>query len=611
RFLLNSEVRSTGATLTYIHGRHNLRVGAEFRIYLLDAYFGGSAGGSFSFNAGLTQGPNPAASSTAAGFGFASFLLGATARGTAKLSARETFANKYYAGFVQDDFHVSKKLTLNLGLRYDYETPRTDRYNNLDFFNPTIANPIGPQVGLPNLRGGLQYVGVSGNPREQADPDRNNVGPRFGFAYNATQKTVIRGGYAILFLPNGTEHNPTGGQDGFSVSTTQLASTAGFQPVNLLSNPFPNGLLQPTGSSQGLLTLLGQSVGGFVRNMPVPYAQQFNFNIQRQLPGGILLEAAYVGSRGVKLPITYALDQLPDQYLSLGNALLQPVANPFYGIVTSGTLSTATITANQLLRPYPQYTGVSYAQLPGGSSTYHSLQVRVEKRLAAGLTVLGAYTKAKFISNVFSENGFAGDVAATVQDSNNLKLERSLSPQDVAERLVVSSVYSLPFGPGQRWLNSRSGIASRVLEGWRMAGIATLQSGQPLALTTSVNNINGFTLASRPNNNGKSASIADPTPDRWFDTSVFSLPAPFTYGTTGRTLPDVRKAGVKNLDFSLIKDTRLYETTKLEFRAEVFNLLNTPQFGSPGTTLGSATFGVVSSQANQPRELQLALKLLF
>jgi hypothetical protein len=611
RFLLNSEVRSTGATLTYIHGRHNLRVGADWRVYLMDAYFGGSAAGSFSFNAAFTQGPNPAASSTVAGIGFASFLLGTTASGSATNHARETFANKYYAGFVQDDFHVSNKLTLNLGLRYDYETARTDRFNELSIFNPSVINPIGQQVGLPNLRGGLQYAGVGGIPREQGDPDRNNFGPRFGFAYNVTPKTVIRGGYGILYLPNGTEHNASTGQDGFSVTTTQLASTAGFTPVNLLSNPFPNGLLQPTGSSQGLITLLGQSPGGFVRHMPVPYAQQFNLNIQRQLPGGILLEAAYVGSRGVDIPITYSLNQLPDQYLSMGNALLQPVTNPFSGVVTSGTLSTPTITANQLLRPFPQYTGVTYPQLPGGSSTYHSLQLRAERRFSAGLTVLGAYTKSKFISNVYSENGFAGDVVASVQDSNNLKLERSLSPQDVAQRLVISSVYNLPFGQGKRWLNSTHGMAAKLVEGWRMSGIATLQSGEPLYLTTSVNSINGFTLASRPNNNGQSAKLSNPTPSAWFNTSVFSLPAPFTYGTTGRTLPDVRSAGAHNLDFSLIKDTRIRESTRMEIRAEVFNLLNTPQFGLPGTTLGAAGFGVITSQVNPPREVQLALKLLF
>ncbi len=610
-FLLDSEVRSSAATLTYIHGRHNLRIGAEWRIYLLDAFFGGSSGGSFTFNGAFTQGPNPTASSTNAGYGYASFLLGAVASGSAKVNARETFANKYYAGFVQDDFHATKKMTWNLGLRYDYETPRTDRFNNLDFFNPTIPNPIGTQVGLPNLHGGLEYVGVGQNSRYQANPDHNNFAPRIGMAYNVTPKTVIRAGFGIIFLPNGTEHNPTAGQDGFSVATTQLTSTPGYQPINLLGNPFPTGLIQPTGSSQGLLTLLGQSVGGFLRNMPVPYTEQFNFNIQRQLPGGVLLETAYVGSRGVKLPITYALDQLPDQYLSLGNALLQQVPNPFYGVVTSGTLSTPTITYNQLLRPFPQYTGVSYSQLPGGASSYNSLQLRAEKRLGTGLSILGAYTKSKFISNVYSENSFAGDVLATVQDSNNLNLERSLSPQDVAQRFVLSSVYSLPFGRGQRWLNGSNGFVTRALGGWRMSGILTLQSGEPLYLTNSVNNINGFTLASRPNNDGTSAKLSNPTPYEWFNTSVFSLPAPFTYGTTGRTLPDVRAAGVKNLDFSLLKDTTLRENTRLEFRAEVFNLLNTPQFAIPGTALGAASFGVVSSQANPPRELQLALKLLF
>ncbi|MGH9665001.1 MAG: carboxypeptidase regulatory-like domain-containing protein, partial [Bryobacteraceae bacterium] len=296
---------------------------------------------------------------------------------------------------------------------------------------------------------------------------------------------------------------------------------------------------------------------------------------------------------------------------TLGNALLQQVPNPFYGIVTSGTLSNPTINENQLLRPFPQYTGLTYSQLPGGSSTYHSLQIRVERRLSSGLTILGAYTKAKFISNVYSENGFAGDVVASVQDSNNLSLERSLSSQDVTQRLVLSSVYNLPFGPGKRWLNSTHGVAAKLVGGWRMSGIATLQSGEPLYLTTSVNNINGFTLASRPNNNGQSAKLSDPTPSEWFNTGVFSLPAPFTYGTMGRTLPDVRNAGVKNLDFSLIKETRIQENMRMEFRVEVFNLLNTPQFGSPGTALGAAGFGVVSSQANPPREFQLALKLLF
>jgi hypothetical protein len=169
-------------------------------------------------------------------------------------------------------------------------------------------------------------------------------------------------------------------------------------------------------------------------------------------------------------------------------------------------------------------------------------------------------------------------------------------------------VYNLAFA---RWIHATHGIAGKLAEGWRIAGISTLQSGEPLSLTTSVNNINAFTLASRPNNNGQSAKLANPTPNQWFNTSVFSLPAPFTYGTTARTLPDVRNAGVKNLDFSLIKSTRLQERTRLEFRAEAFNLLNTPQFSTPGTVLGSATFGVVSSQANPPRELQLALKLLF
>jgi hypothetical protein len=294
---------------------------------------------------------------------------------------------------------------------------------------------------MPELRGGLKFVAVDGNPRGWNDPDRNNFAPRFGFAYQPFSKTVIRGGYGLMYLPGGTSNNGYGaGQEGFSVATTPVTTAdGGLTPFTLLSDLFSTGLDQPTGSSLGMRTLLGQGIRGDPRWVRVGYMQEWSFNVQRELPGKVHVEAGYVGSRGVKIPATFQLNTLPDQYLSLKQGLLDQVPNPFASVVTSGTLSRPTVTRGQLLRPYPHYTGVSFSQNRAGASTYHSFQMRIERRFSNGLSLLAAYTNAKLISDtdgLKSGGWIPGEVSVGAQNPNNRRLERSVAPQDVSQRFV-------------------------------------------------------------------------------------------------------------------------------------------------------------------------------
>jgi hypothetical protein len=458
-------------------------------------------------------------------------------------------------------------------------------------------------------------VGVDGNPRGWNDPDRNNFGPRFGFAYQPFSKTAIRGGYGLMYLPGGTSNNGYGGgQEGFSVNTSAISSEdGGLTPFTLLSNTFADGLDQPTGSSLGMRTLLGQGVRGDPRWVRVGYMQQWSLNIQRELPGQIQIEAGYVGSRGVKIPATFQLNSLPDQYLSLRQALLDQVPNPFASVVSTGTMSRPTVTRGQLLRPYPQFTGVSFPQNSAGASTYHSFQMRVERRFSKGFSVLAAYTNSKLISDTDGQKSgswIPGEVSVGAQNPNNRRLERSVAPQDVPQRLVMNYIYELPFGKGKRLLTG--GLGSALAGGWTITGITTLQKGRPIELSAP-NNTNSYGGGSRPNNNGKTAYLPpdERSLNRWFDTSVFSQPEPFTFGTVGRLLPDVREPGITNFDFAVHRRFPIRESTNLEFRMELFNTFNTPQFGRPNGGFGNVLFGTINSQANSPREIQFGLKLIF
>ncbi|MDQ6707100.1 MAG: TonB-dependent receptor, partial [Acidobacteriota bacterium] len=602
---------SVQGNLTKVLTRHTLKVGSDFRQILLNELEPVIEQGEFFFDTRFT-GSNPLSTNATSGHSIASFLLGLPSSGDIDIVPPISVSYRYFGGYLQDDFKATSKWTFNLGIRYEVETGRNERYNRLSWFDPTVPNPIGAKVGIPGLRGGLEFTGAGGNPRRQKSTNWNNWGPRFGFAYAANSKTAIRGGYGLFFLPNtGDGAGPANGAEGFVATTTFVSSLdGGITPADRLSNPFPRGVVRGPGSAGGLLTQLGQNLTTVRRNDPSAYAQEWNFDIQRELPGNFLIDVAYSGNKGTSLPVNEQFNQLPDQYLALGSALLDQVPNPFAPYVSVGPLSQPRVARGQLLRPYPQFGNILARNVRDVSTIYHSVQIKLEHRFSHGFTFLGAFTGAKQLGGplanaVVSDPGF--------QDNYNRRADRALVGFDQSKRLVLSANWELPFGTGKPLLGNSPRLLSLLVSGWQVNSITTIQSGFPLGLTTAVNQTNSFSGGSRPNNSGMSARLDGSLEDRlnrYFDPSVFSQPAPFTFGNTSRNLPDVRSPGVVNFDFSVTKITKIRERLTAQLRGEFFNGFNHPNFGSPGTTFGTATFGVISSAAD-PRIIQLGLKLLF
>lgn len=596
------------ATLTRTSGNHNWKFGGEVRMIRVNVWEARSAG-TFGFSAAFTQGPNPNTASNAAGLGFASFLLGAGTTGNNLIQGWKNVASQsfYYAGYAQDDWRVNQKLTLNLGVRYDYDAPRTERYNRMNFFDLDAPSPLASrQTTFPNLKGGVSFVGVNGNPRHQYFKDTNNLAPRLGLAYQINEKTVVRAGYSHIFGPSNQAAQGTVGPFGFRIQYPwQTTINNGLTPFNLLRNPYPEGFRALPGAADGLLTQVGGNLESVLQDTITPWSQQWNLNIQRQLPGQMNLEVAYVGTRGLQLSRNgeggLSLNQLHPQHLALGSALNQSVPNPFFGLGTLGFFTAANTTRAQLLRPFPQFTDLTPLYSSGASSNYHALQVSFSKRLSHGMMLDGNYTWAKNI-----EEGL------THQDSYNLRGSRGLATIDIAHRFVVSYLYELPFGKGRKFGANSPGLLDAVIGGWQFNGITTFQSGTPLTITA--NNTAGlFNPLTRPNTNGRDANLSgkvDERLNRYFDTSVYSQPAAFTFGNVGPTV-NIRNDGIKNFDLSLFKQFRPIERLAVQFRVEALNAFNTPRFGSPNTSVTSTTFGQITTQANAPRQLQFGLKLLW
>jgi len=591
-------------TVTKLAGRHAFKFGAEYRLMRISEFQQSDL--VFGFTQSFT-GVNPFATATNSGAGMASFLLGYAASGTSNVTPALAIQSHYAAGYIQDDIRLTSKLTLNLGFRYDVETPRTERYDRLNWFDYSATSPLAAGSGISGLAGGLVFVGANGNSRRQQALDANNFSPRFGFAYSVDPKTVIRGGYGIFYVP--VSINALGasvGSQGYSTSTSMVTTRdTGITPYRTLSDPFPDGLNQPSGNTLGMATLAGQSIRGIDRNSRVGYVQQFNFNIQRQLPGNTMLDVAYAGSHSLKLFSTWNVDQLNPSYYTMGTQLKNQVTNPFYGLISLGTLATSTVSKAQLLLPYPQFTGVT-GVFSAGNSNYHSLQVKVERRLSSGLTYLVAYTFAK---NIGDSNSVYGETNGGYQNVFDRRSERSLVPTDISHRLVGSYTYELPFGKGKHWGNSWNHVTNLFAGGWQVNGVTTFQVGMPLIVTLSSSNTYGGT---RPNSTGVSARLphSDRTVRKWFDTSAFTLPPAYSLGNVSRTLPDVRAPGTANVDLSLFKNIPLNDRFRLQFRAEAFNVANHTRFSTPAMGFGSSTFGQISSSGD-PRIMQMALKLSF
>ena len=590
-----SDTWSLAETLNKVVGPHSLKFGAEFRVMFNNQDRPTSSFARFDFSKAFTQ-RDPLRGDAASGNAFASLLLGYPASGSSDRNVAPAYSNRYWVLFFQDDWRVTRSLTLNFGLRWDYESPQTERFNQMNRgFDATSPNPF--RVPGLQLKGGLLFTDE--NNRLPFERDLNNFQPRVGLAWQLAAKTVFRAGYGISYLPT----FDTGGNNGFSVQTQYVASVdGGITPSGKLSNPFPDGYLRAVGRSQGLATLVGYGFTYGFTGRDIPYVQQYSAGLQYELPWRVLVDASYVGSRSSALQTAKGINEISAQQLALGTAELNRlVPNPFQGLLPGTAFNGATVTQRQLLRPCPQFAGITQNVHTIGKSWFDSFQLRVEKRMSHGVHLLASYTLSKSIEAIDYLNA---------QD-NFGAMAKVLTAVDAPHRLIMSGGWELPFFKGQR------GLAGQLFGGWSLTGIASVQAGQPIGTP-------GGAYSS-----GIDAKVDAPTLARWFnpcslntagarqncgtnDPLAFIQQPPDTLRTLSTRFPNIRNRREPIVDFSIFKSFPLSEGVSLQFRAESFNLTNTPWFGNPNTTLGSSNFGVVTpSQANDPRNVQLALKLMW
>ena len=675
----NTQYNVTPA-LTVIHGKHNFQVGAQYELGLDNYFQTNIASGAFAFSGSWTA-ANALNGGANSGFAFADFLIGLSqnqgsfvnqTEGVAQVPAQTAGRQTYRAFYGNDTWRVSSKVTLNLGLRYELQGGWSERYDRLTFFDPNAVNATvtgcSGTVGSPCM-GDALLVGTHPNSSRNNIPlDKKQFSPRVGLAYSPDSKTVIRGGYGIFWIPNYVSFALNPDNDVVNLATTPFTATtdAGLTPLSTLNStgcslpvsnantfasytctqanqgPFgPGGILPPpgrTGNTSAFVAASGSPTLAPYLN-PLPgYVQQYNFDIQRQLPAGFFLDVAFAGSHGVHLPqYSTHLNQIPNSFIAQAAAqaaagqvptIATSITNPMAGTSGNATIGGQKIVAGQLNRPFPQYTDVNLAGYGCCGSVYNSLQVTATKRFQGGGTLLVAYTNAKLLSNTdtltsWLENGTTGGVGQ-VQDWNNLDSERSLSSQDVSQRLVISYVLDLPFGHGQKFLSGVSGVTGKLVSGWGVDGVTTFQRGFPLKIAwggsgTPLEKANLGVSNVRPNvtpgcrtsagGGGLTAKL-----NEWFNVNCFAAPPDWGFGTEPRVDPTLRSDGINNFDFAVFKRTAITERAGLEFRTEFFNLFNHPQFGFPGTNFvsgGSNGFGQVTSQLNNPRLIQFALKFVF
>jgi hypothetical protein len=594
-------VYDVAANLTKITGRHTLKFGGNFRLQDNNVRPGlTNAAGSFTFSTALT------------GDDFASFLLGIPTSATIGTST-PVGAYEYYQGYyVTDAWQIGKKLTLNLGLRWELPGALAERHDRATVLLPDATE------SSTGAKGTLALVNSSLYPnRTTQEVKYRLLAPRVGFAYRLTDEMVLRAGYGISYIPNDLMQGMSPHTSSLITATTQWQNTS-TSITHYLSNPFPDPILYPVGRTDPnfMKNLVGQILVSPIPQQPYPYAQQWNLGLGRQFKGDWMVEIGYAGAKGTQLPTVgmsgqagrYNLNQLSSQYYSMGADLITVVSGQRKG---------------QLLRPFPAYQNVYNGGYFGASSSYNSMQVKMEKRFKSAGVIMGNYTWSKFISNTDmlsaqfeNASGSGAANAGFIQDFNNLQNEYSLSSQDVPHRLVVSYVLNLPFGQGKKFANY-GGVAGYIVSGWAVNGIGTFQSGYPLALNASSNNLTTYFGAGTlrpnvvPNCDASISGSAQSRRSKWFNTACYSFPGTYSLGNEARTDPKLRSQGANNWDFAAVKANKITEQVNLQFRAEFFNLFNRVRFTPPVTTVDNANFGKILAQQNQPRLVQFSLRLNF
>jgi hypothetical protein len=608
--------RSFNATVAKFIGKHSLKAGFDYRLLHHDGA-PGIGPSSFSFSDVFTR-AKPSTTTAGTGASLATMLLGYPTGGS--MTTSENFYNfvKYSGYFIQDDYRMTSKLTLNFGFRLEHETGPADTNNKfVTGFDPSAASPLQATVADPKIFGTLLYGGVNGGPTATFNPMSVKVGPRFGFAYAADSKTSIRGGYGIFWAPL-----PFSFQSalGYSQSTPIITSIDNnFTPAASLDNPYPNGLLPIVGNAQGGLSGIGQAITVSDKNTRSGgYVQQFSLDMQRQFRGNFVVSAGFIGSRGIHLVQDGRnIDQLDPQYLSLGSALNGTVPNPMYnkgGVLNVGS---PMITRSQSLLPFPQFTSVMVNNSDTNHSLYNAMYAKVQRRFAAGMTLLATYTWSR---NMDQGYGVIGNVYSPAQASPNngpqnaydLRSEYARSLSDTPHRLSMAVTYEMPFGKGKKFLSGGRAL-DLMVGGWSANVVSVMQSGYPLTIwQPNSNSVFGPTVQ-RPNATGLSPEVDAPFAKRldgWINPAAFSLAPQYTFGNVSRVI-GMRGPGQVNFDVSLFKTFAITERLKAQFRAESLNVTNTPTFYGPNTTFTNPSFGIITTQGNYPRLIQLGVRFFL
>jgi hypothetical protein len=606
-----------------MHGGHDVKIGGTVRVHRLNFFQPGVPAGTYSFSPFMSS----RYPTSGGGDGLASFLMGMSS-GSYLVNYAISTQSIDYAGYIHDKWRVNEKLTLNIGLRYEIAQPQTERFNRIQWVDLGVPSPL--QVpGMGPLLGGAQFA--DSDTRTALDTRFTNIGPRVGIAYRIMPRTVLRAGYGIFYsIARGNAGGITSGSsDIWNYYTSQQVYGAnGATPFSRFSDPFPmGGPAESPGNTLGLRTNLGLNLLGEVRYWnEIPQIQTWSFGFQRELPMSSVLSVNYAGTKGTHLYFGGAGNQniLGEwaEHLSTNEiaGLLTFVPNPMFGYITdpNSILRYSTVQAFRLRLPYPQFTGFGPTTGPWADSSYHALQMQLEKRYSRGLQLQASYTWAKSIDNssiVSGSTGLQGG-STSLQDPNKRFLERSLSQYDIPQSLQLAYTWDVPFGRGRAWGRNWNRWLDMLAGGWMTTGMWIFQSGFPIALGLQ----GGQSL---PTYGGQRPDLAAPlrrnTKEDWM-TQYFAnpgdalLPARFAVGNAPRVLSSVRSQGTTTATLALFKQIPLEilrEGAKLEIRAESFNALNRPQFGNPNGTVGAPTFGLITSQRNSPRQVQLGAKLYW
>ncbi len=631
----DSETYSFQPTWTLSRGKHNFRSGYDYRSYLNSQSPAVHSAGLYQFNrASFARGPLDNSSSPALGTDLAALLLGYPTGGSIDRTTQRFNRVQYHGVFVQDDWRATDKLTLNLGLRYEYEGAPTERSNrNVRGFDPDAALDItaaaqaayaaSPLPEIPasafRVRGGLMFA--TNSEPGTVNADRNNVQPRLGFAYQASDKTVLRGGWAIYTVPalfdNGIH------QAGFSQATNIVPSPdTGVTIRATLDNPFPDGVGDPPGNSLGVNTFLGRTIGRFNDDLDFknPQAMRLALTVQRELPGQWVVEGGYVGNRSYDLQTDFNRNPVPREYLTSSpvrdqanvDFLSANVTNPFRGLLPGEGLNNNTTSRAQLLRPFPQFQNIDVRRYDG-SSTFDSAQFRVTKRFRSGYQFDTAYTWSTFKEKVARLNDTDADYTERYNDTH------------LPHRLVVNGIWELPFGRGRRFGSGAHPVVNALVGNWSVSAIYNWQSGRPNLTIGNVYYNGDITQLKTNYTNNPGVPVFDISGFYFNDAAVqtngVADPAKQRADTRKnlanniRTLPQrwdgFRGPSYTNLDMSFVKGFEMGRGARAQFHIELYNALNDVFYNNPNLDPNSSNFGTVSSQNNLPRNIQVAMKIVF